>query len=478
MEAEKKNNQGYITLFTSLLLMTLLVFILFVLELVYWRTGEVKAGQAATANIKSCFGEYSAEIFRDYHLFMLDVGLGTGSIASLEERLLKQLNENLSSKGQLFRLEAKEVMVTETVGIMDNHCEPLQAQIHEYCGYAMAEGLLDILKKKAQAPEPQTESKKDEQALKQEEMVDPRGMLNKLTGEALLLSVCPENRIPSKAIVSLAGLPSEKAGISDGREELSVDFFNEDAVKRLVEQPQVDLDNTGCSAGRLDLAFYIRSCFRTWLDSGDQRAFWGEQEYILYGNPSDRENVLAAVNDIILLRMPFNYLYLSFDASKKAILYSASTAIGFMLGSPPDLVRLFLTAAAAYGESVLDVRALLYGETVPLQKNDSTWRLSLSELFRGHLKGRTVKSGKNGLSYQDYLSLLALLKGKDQALCYRILDMITLNIQRERQGFTMDTMVTGLKLSYYISESPVFSMIPAGFNPEAYEFFYERKLSY
>lgn len=490
MGKNRKGNQGYVTLFTCLLLMVMLVFILFVLEVIYRQMGEVKAKTAVTANIKSCFGDYAPDIYRDYHLLMLDIGYGSGSTASMEERLLNQLNENLGGGKGLFRLTAEDIVLKNAVGVMDNHCAALQKQIHEYCGYAMAESLLDMLKNRdgqEDAKEPE-EKETDKKTVSAKKVKDPRGMLSGLTGEALLTLVCPQGRMPSAKVLSLAGLPTEKANIAGENDAVQIDFFHGNGLEELLSAPSVDLDSVSYSAGRIEVAFYIRSCFRTFLEEEKEQesvlsdeqepVFAAEQEYILYGNDTDRQNVLKAVQGIVLLRLPFNYLYLKSSVSKKVVLSAAAVTIGLLTGTPPGVVEFLLTGGAAYAEGVLDVKALLCGERVPLKKSEDTWRLSLTAFLKGKLKGKTVQAGDRGLSYQDYLTLLALIKGKEEALYYRILDVITLKVRQERQAFTMDTMITGAVFQYHITEAPRFSAIPAHLSPEAYQFFYERELSY
>ena len=303
-------------------------------------------------------------------------------------------------------------------------------------------------------------------------------MLTALVGDTLLKTVCPEGQMPSAQAVCLDDLPTTKNQVSPEASGRKINFVDGSGVAELLGEPCVELDHMDVSTSRLDVAFYIRTCFRTWLDQEDKEGFQGEQEYILYGQESDRKNLLCAVKGIALLRMPFNYAYLIKDVEKQALLKTASVLLAALTGCSPMFLQYLLTAAAAYAEGLLDVRALLHGEKVALKKTAGTWRLSLTELFRAKLSGGRVPDSRAGLDYQDYLTLLALLKGKEEALYYRILDVITLNMRQEQPGFSMDHMLVGASFQYHITENPKFSAIPRQLTPQAYEFFYERSLSY
>src|SRR5699024_11375654 len=65
-----------------------------------------------------------------------------------------------------------------------------------------------------------------------------------------------------------------------------------------------------------------------------------------------------------------------------------------------------LLAAWAYGESIMDLRALAAGKKVPAIKTKETWKLSLSNLLKlGTSEDAGTDSGEDdGTDYEDYRS--------------------------------------------------------------------------
>lgn len=441
--------------------------------------GQARAEQAVNSNIKSLFGDYVQCIYEDYHLLVVDGSYQTGSMAYLEERLKGQLSENL--QGSLPAFDIHEVMLTEAVLITDDHFASLKKQLHDYCGYAMTEDLLELIKRRSQGiaeESPEAAPETTEAVIDTDSMTDPRSFFNGLFGNILLSIVCPAGQLPSQQVIILDDLPAKKARIAGETSLLSLDFLKGGGISELISQAPLQLSDQMFSKEAIELAFYVRSCFHTWIDGEAQGAFTGEQEYILYGNNTDRENVLQAVQGMILLRMPFNYGYLYSTPSKRAVIKTAAAAIAVLSGSQPAFVEQMLLGAVSYGESVLDVKALLHGEAVSLVKTDDTWRLDITDFLMRHLSGRSVKDNQNGLYYQDYLTLLLLLKGSEDKFYYRLLDLITLAARQKEQGFTMDYAVTGATVQYSIEQVPKFSHLPQFWNQEAYHFFFEKTLSY
>lgn len=75
------------------------------------------------------------------------------------------------------------------------------------------------------------------------------------------------------------------------------------------------------------------------------------------------------------------------------------------------------------------LRAVMF----PLVKNASDWQLSLSNLslILDHLD-TSRKDSKGGMSYEDYLRVLLIAKGKQEKVI-RGMDMIECSIRRKRE---------------------------------------------
>ena len=490
-------NKGYVTVFTVLLMTALVSFLFFMLELVYVQLADRKASEMVSANMEGLFGDFDRDLFEAYHLLGIDASYGTENCVYLEERLKGQLTDSLRAGKQLFALKLTDVRLQTQTGFQDDGHASLKKQIQAYAAYAVSDQLIARLKNRddtgaqgtpenaagAGTAQDTTEAPPGDQT----QFQDPRGLLSGLTGDLLLKTVCPENAFPSAEQADLRTLPSKgtadkKTGDPAETAVETPDFMAGTGVQTLLEEKAFDWKLLEASKERLALAAYIEAVFGHYPDAPSHtdctsRVLRAEQEYILYGAASDRDNVLHTVHALIRLRMPFNYLYLQRAPEKLLWIQAASVAIGAATATAPSAVRALLLGAVCYGESVLDVRTLLHGEPVPLQKTAATWRLSFAALFGNRLSGRTLQTEK-GLRYADYLSILILTKLSPEVMYDRILDLITIHRRESQPEFSFATVLTQAGLSYHMEVIPRFAGWPKRRNAAFYQMLYVRELAY
>ena len=183
-----------------------------------------------------------------------------------------------------------------------------------------------------------------------------------------------------------------------------------------------------------------------------------EQEYLLQGNPSDRENLKRMVNELLAVREAVNLAALYGDSEKRAEAEALALAITGLAGIAPitAAATFFIMTVWAFAESVADVKILLAGGKIPFFKQPREWKISLSALTE---KGASVFLEKGtdyllgngtddrGLDYQDWLKLFFLIQGKSR-FCYRMMDMIQNRISEKEPGFRMDQCQYGVSVSY------------------------------
>ena len=195
---------------------------------------------------------------------------------------------------------------------------------------------------------------------------------------------------------------------------------------------------------------YLCGYFDNYVDNDGGGLLDYEQEFILFGKSSDRENLKAAVMSVAGVRFGSNMLYLFTDTKKKQEAYNvAMTALGFtgIMALVKALEYVILTAWAI-GETVVDIRCLLDGKKVPVIKSSGEWRLELSGLLSGSLTVRDSEEEK-GLTYGQYLCAIMLL-GDAQDKAYRSMavaemHMISLGVDNFRLRnyiYGMDITVT------------------------------------
>lgn len=181
-----------------------------------------------------------------------------------------------------------------------------------------------------------------------------------------------------------------------------------------------------------------------------------EQEYILQGKTSDRENLKQTVNELLAVREALNLAALYADAEKRSEAETLALAITGLTGIAPitAAASFFIMTVWAFAESVADVKILLAGGKIPFFKQSGDWKISLSALAEGGTSvfadsenGIQSDSDDNGLDYQEWLKLFFLIQEKS-SFCYRMMDMIQNRISEKEPGFRMDRCQYGVSVSY------------------------------
>lgn len=192
------------------------------------------------------------------------------------------------------------------------------------------------------------------------------------------------------------------------------------------------------------LVAYLVEHFPNYTEQEAGETLLYQQEYLLEGCSSDRENLEAVAKKIFAIRMAANYTYLLTDQTRQAEAEAMAAALSSLLTVPgaSAVVKQAILLAWAYGESVLDMRSLFDGKKVPLVKTDETWQSQLTNLVK---LGTTEevseqKEFSEGMDYSDYLNTLLLVEN-EETLCMRALDLLELDL-----GIRVDECVTALEI--------------------------------
>lgn len=184
-----------------------------------------------------------------------------------------------------------------------------------------------------------------------------------------------------------------------------------------------------------------------------------EQEYILSGQESDKDNLASVVKKLAAVRTVCSFLALLTDSARQKEAYAAAAAIAGITGIEPltEVLKSAILLVWAYEDAVIDTAVLLQGKKIPAVKTPSQISLSFQELFSF---GRTMvqkkaegyKEIKNGCSYSEYLYLFFCIQ-KQKNVIYRMADMIQFNMQkRYGEEFLLENAVFGCKIkgSYHL----------------------------
>ena len=139
-----------------------------------------------------------------------------------------------------------------------------------------------------------------------------------------------------------------------------------------------------------------------------------------------------------------------------ALLWAGATASPVFI----EVVKMGLLTAWAFGESILDVRALLAGKRIALLKSETTWTTELENLGTLSTGFSMSKESDWGLNYQEYLGLLLLFE-EEQTLAMRSMNLQEATIRRMdgNSAFGMDQLVIEARARITYSYEPIFPFL-------------------
>lgn len=188
-----------------------------------------------------------------------------------------------------------------------------------------------------------------------------------------------------------------------------------------------------------------------------------ELEYILAGKDVEWKNFEAVINKLLFLRETANITYLLGNSEKMQQAEILASAIALLIGENPATIKVVqagVIAAWAYAESILDVRALVSGEIIPLIKTNENWTLGILEVFSVFEHNKKAKSCTNGMDYEEYLKLLLFLE-KDKTIAYRMLEVMEMSLQQmpDYKNCKMNQMYLAMECKFCFESNPLFSVL-------------------
>lgn len=196
-----------------------------------------------------------------------------------------------------------------------------------------------------------------------------------------------------------------------------------------------------------------------------------ETEYVIAGKSSDTDNLRIAAERILLIRGGANSIYFFGNQGMRAEARALAVSLSFVLLFP-EFEMLFeaaIIAAWIYAESVVDVKQLFSGKSVPLFKGEGDWNLSLENAL-----GLTVdavqdmtgegtlpdQEGGSGLDYEGYLRLLLYTVPLEEKTG-RCMDIVEMNIRNAAgyENFCLDQCVAAVTFQMVFSSSYGYSFL-------------------
>lgn len=495
----KSRPQGFITIFFTFLSVLYLALMFLLVESVRIQGAKAHAEQIAWMADLSLFSEYEGKLLTDFEIFGLDGSYGTGDfhIDRVEERLVEYLEKNAYPRENLltglcfdpWNIELADSRITDYSLLSDGNGEAFYQQAVAYMRTTAITGLgwkllrwyrlakqeeekqevfeqefLTADKEMEALKERETESEKEPQTGERGEKVqNPITALNKLRRKNLLEILCPDMEI-SDAYVLGRDLASKR--------------WTKKGTLPVKRQYSGVLNN-------LFFKEYLLDHFACALDAPKEGELKYELEYILAGKKEDRKNLKSTAGRLLLLREGSNYLYCTSDEEMSAAAGGlAALLIGWIqIPALTAALKHILLLGWAYGESLLDVRAVMSGGKVEILKTRETWNLKIEDLSRiNELLENNGGRQESGLTYRGYLRLLLYLQPAAEQK-KRALDLVELRVKAGEglAQFQADHCITQIRCRSGWDIKPVFSRVTAalaGIGLAAFEKEVESGISY
>ena len=390
--------------------------------------------------MESAFAEYQKELLEEYEIFALDAGYESGEYS--EDRFLDRLS--------YYGTDGMDQEIVRVQLLTDNHCAAFEEQVARYVEHRYGIGSLDdALNPSEEWEEQETSSEQLEEI--QESITDeldavlsesetdlptennPLPLLESLRAKPLTELVMPEGGAVSDKEVSLSEAASRRS-LQSGRGD-----FNDVAQKKTVSKLGLGeylISHFPCAVGdgngTGNVSLGGEGAGSLSLGNQGTGVLDYELEYIIAGKKSDRENLDAVLKKILMLRFVPNYAFLQTDAASQAQAEALALSLATAAAIPAaaEALAQVLLLAWAFGESIMDLRALMKGNRVPVVKDSQSWQLSIGGLMKlgTSEEMQDGKTSDSGLSYREYMRGLICLSDKE-SMCRRCVDIVEWNLQ-------------------------------------------------
>lgn len=451
--------RGSITVFLALMLTCLFSGFFAFLEAA--RVSGLKAN-AQMCTMQACDGllaSYSRDLWENYHLMFWEGREGDfpqlSSAGSLQQDIIEGNWEKFGSGNRNFYVFPVHLTKVDVQGYQlatDHGGAAFQKQAADRMRQDIPENavkaILELVTGKNEQDEEQAarqeqtaldtlENLLESRSVSTSEQTEVSEEISSESGEKAI----PENPIQWMKDVKKNGIftflmPQED--ISQKKIELSDSISRRKLQKGTISETE----QTGMTEKVL-FRLYLASNFFDVTETAKEHALDYEVEYLIGGKDSDKANLTAAVNRLLLLREASNMVYLESSTKKQQEALTIAAAITTAVGQPEltEPVKHAILAAWAYAESLSDVRILLDGGKVSLVKTDEQWHTQLNRLSSSVMENGG-KQQQKGLSYKGYLQIL-LWTVSNEKLAERAMTLIEKNT-----GVQMDRMVCRMNCSY------------------------------
>ena len=448
--------KGEITIFLSFTFVLLLSFILTMLDGAILQTTKSDYRLAADLAIFSAFGEFQKELLEEYGVFALEGTYERGDfdVQNLIDRMayygaleIEQEIEGMQlltdNNGQAFREQVLYYMeekycISYAVDFMGLSRNWEQQEIEGERAFNEEQDVLSNLFELLE---------EEEVSLPTED--NPIAHVSQLKSSSILSLIMPQENPLSSLSVSLEGQASRRS-LNNGWGDFPARGNVSGVEQRLLYQEFL-LEKFDHATSKLKEDNQELLQMSEDVEQGNQRNLAYEIEYILEGKNSDAKNLERVVLKILLIRMGANFGYILKDREKVAQAEAMAKTIASLVKLPilTTPIKYAILSSWAFGESIVDIRALLEGKKVPMVKTKDTWQLTLANLLNlgtpeDNITGR---NDEKGWRYEDYLRAF-LAAANDNVITMRTIDRVEQNmiVEQEKSFFRADHCISKVRV--------------------------------
>lgn len=446
--------KGSITLFSLIALLLITAALFALLEGTRFQEMRRFASLQTETALESAFANYNACLWEKYRL------LGADS-SSMQEILEKSASGRLGSGTNLLRLNPEEVELEEYTRLTDGKGSVYIANIASYMKenyvyetvkeiYSQYESIKQILDTSKMDTSNITKALEEMEQLK----------ITK-TAKTNVSSADVENILKTAKYWMEIGILNLVVPNVEDLSNATLDSGN-GVMERTLLKGKNPMEYTNTWKERILLQQYMLSYMSSFMDETKTTALSYELEYLVGKSNRDINNLKITVEKLLQIREASNFLYLISDSVRVA--QTEAMAVVFVGGAVSPLlieaVKIGLLTAWAFGESILDVRAILAGKEISLLKSKESWTLELENLSMLSDVHMMAKEGSGGLNYKEYLGILLLLeKEQDIAMYAMNLQEATIRKMTGDSLFCIDSLITRAKGKIKYSYKPVFPFL-------------------
>ncbi len=442
----RNSYKGSLTVFYAMTLMMALSIVFTMVEGVRYSAYQSQLQQVTDLLISSEFSDYNRILYQRYGVMGIDMGYGenTLDVTKAEDRILSWsetcCNPDTGTNVDFLRKSCESCSITEYGLLTDNGGSPyLKLAVRSTTGGAAYYAA----------------SKLSENLLEHETV-----------RESTDLGFDVSNEIEN-GLSYLSNGEEVAQGISLGLLNLAIEDASSLSTKsfQIADRLTDRTLNRGTANGEAASAVekylfqqYLLDTYGSYTKDGFGKMEY-ELEYLLCGKSTDKDNLEGVLGRLLLVREAANLITLRADSTRMAEARAWAEAMALLLGQPEmgEAITTGIVAAWTYAESVMDLRTLLSGGHISVNKSSSEWTCGLAEIIPSLQNYRLSAECSGGWSYTDYLGSLLLLQSQKTTV-YRAMDLAEYLIRGENyyENFRLDHCIYECNLSCLYKARPIF----------------------